>query len=125
MTSGSSPPVRPADHLANERTLLAYIRTALSLMAFGFVIARFALFLRYMGVMSHVTPPTGSTSEVLGLAFAIFGLALAIVGVVRYGMAARAIESGVYQSHSTAGVVLGVVTTLLGVLVVASLLRLL
>jgi putative membrane protein len=50
MTTGLSPPAvresRFRDHSANERTLLAWIRTGIALMAFGFAIARFGLFLR-------------------------------------------------------------------------------
>ncbi|AHC51394.1 membrane protein [Sulfolobus acidocaldarius SUSAZ] len=38
----------PSDHLANERTFLAWIRTGIALIGFGFVIARFALFLEVL-----------------------------------------------------------------------------
>ena len=38
--------VSPSDYLAAERTFLAWIRTGLALMGFGFVVARFGLFLR-------------------------------------------------------------------------------
>ena len=38
---------RYSDHAANERTFLAWVRTAIAMMAFGFVIERFDLFLRY------------------------------------------------------------------------------
>ncbi len=43
-----------ADYLAAERTLLAWIRTGLALMGFGFVVARFALFLQQIQVMQRV-----------------------------------------------------------------------
>ena len=33
------------DHLANERTFLAWIRTSIGIMAFGFVVVKFSLFL--------------------------------------------------------------------------------
>ncbi|HET8995258.1 MAG TPA: DUF202 domain-containing protein, partial [Acetobacteraceae bacterium] len=35
-----------SDHAANERTFLAWIRTAIAIMAFGFLVAKFNLFLR-------------------------------------------------------------------------------
>ncbi|MBV9232636.1 MAG: DUF202 domain-containing protein, partial [Candidatus Eremiobacteraeota bacterium] len=41
------------DTLANERTYLAYIRTALAFIAFGFVIARFSLFAREFASLMH------------------------------------------------------------------------
>ena len=37
---------RYSDHAANERTFLAWVRTAIAVMAFGFVIERFDLVLR-------------------------------------------------------------------------------
>ena len=40
---------RYADHSANERTYLAWIRTAISIMAFGFLIEKFDLFLNSLG----------------------------------------------------------------------------
>ncbi len=40
----------PADHLANERTFLAWIRTSIALMGFGFVIVKFALFIREISI---------------------------------------------------------------------------
>ena len=36
----------PTDHLANERTFLAWIRTSIAIMAFGFVVVKFALFVK-------------------------------------------------------------------------------
>jgi len=45
-----------SDYLAAERTLLAWIRTGLSLMGFGFVVARFGLFLQQMQAMQRASP---------------------------------------------------------------------
>jgi inner membrane protein YidH len=39
---------RYSDHAANERIFLAWVRTAIAMMAFGFVIERFDLFLRHV-----------------------------------------------------------------------------
>jgi putative membrane protein len=43
----------PSDYLAAERTFLAWIRTGLALMGFGFVVARFGLFLREIAMTTH------------------------------------------------------------------------
>jgi putative membrane protein len=45
-----------SDYLAAERTLLAWIRTGLALMGFGFVVARFGLFLQQLQVMQRASP---------------------------------------------------------------------
>lgn len=51
--SGAGTAQDPRVHLAAERTFLAWIRTGLSLMGFGFVVARFGLFLREIEFSQH------------------------------------------------------------------------
>jgi uncharacterized protein (DUF302 family)/uncharacterized membrane protein YidH (DUF202 family) len=70
-----------SDYLAAERTLLAWIRTGLALMGFGFVVARFGLFLQELQVAQHA-PPAQSYSFSLW-----FGTALIVVGVIVNGYA--------------------------------------
>ena len=65
-----------ADYLAAERTLLAWIRTGLALMAFGFVLARFALFLREIHLVQ-----SAFHGDSFGLSL-WFGTALIVVGVI-------------------------------------------
>ena len=65
-----------SDYLAAERTLLAWIRTGLALMGFGFVVARFGLFLQQLQVMQP-TPIEKSYGLSLW-----FGTALIAVGVI-------------------------------------------
>ena len=65
-----------SDYLAAERTLLAWIRTGLALMGFGFVVARFGLFLQQLQIMQQ-TPIEGSYGLSLW-----FGTALIAVGVI-------------------------------------------
>lgn len=64
-----------ADYLAAERTLLAWIRTGLALMGFGFVVARFGLFLQQLQVMRNIA------KQPYGLSL-WFGTALIAVGVL-------------------------------------------
>jgi uncharacterized protein (DUF302 family)/uncharacterized membrane protein YidH (DUF202 family) len=65
-----------SDYLSAERTLLAWIRTGLALMGFGFVVARFGLFLQQLQVMQR-TPIERSYGLSLW-----FGTALIAVGVI-------------------------------------------
>jgi len=70
------PPPGLSDSLAAERTFLAWIRTGLALMGFGFVVARFGLFLQRLQLIEPV-----STPKPVGLSV-WFGTALIAVGVL-------------------------------------------
>ncbi|MBA2224828.1 MAG: DUF202 domain-containing protein [Thermogemmata sp.] len=72
-------PVRdPRVFFAAERTLLAWVRTALGLIGMGFVVARFGLFLQL--VRAH--PPSGEHSW-----YALIGVTLALLGAAASGVA--------------------------------------
>jgi putative membrane protein len=67
----------PRVFFAAERTLLAWVRTGLTIMAFGFVVARFGLFLRLLAAQHvAVAMPTASRTDFSNLA----GIALVLVG---------------------------------------------
>jgi uncharacterized protein (DUF302 family)/uncharacterized membrane protein YidH (DUF202 family) len=66
-----------SDYLAAERTFLAWIRTGLALMGFGFVVARFGLFLQQLQILRQASAPVPSTGVSLW-----FGTALIALGVV-------------------------------------------
>ncbi len=86
---------RATDTLANERTFLAYLRTALALVGFGFVIARFSLFAREFAAMSKLPPATtGGMSILLGASMALAGIVTAVYGGWRYIETARGLRAG-------------------------------
>ncbi len=87
-------PVRATDTLANERTYLAYIRTALAFIAFGFVIARFSLFAREFSTLVHSTNPEPGLSTAFGTAMAVFGLLVALLGARRYAATDHGLRVG-------------------------------
>ena len=66
----------PGTYLAAERTLLAWIRTGLAMMGFGFVVARFGLFLRELAVASDALPERRLAASLW------FGTTLVVLGVV-------------------------------------------
>ncbi len=101
------------DHAANERTYLAWIRTSIALMAFGFVIEKFDLFLRYVMVASqaHVQAP-GLKAEGAGLVLIASGLLLTAFATWGFMRNRRLIDSsehllyrGTWPNLALAGVV--------------------
>src|SRR5256886_10887610 len=64
------------DHLANERTFLAWIRTGLATITFGFVVERFGLLLRELGLKSSLTSSTSTHYS------SIFGISLTLLGAI-------------------------------------------
>ncbi|MCG2888420.1 MAG: DUF202 domain-containing protein [Sulfolobales archaeon] len=53
----------PSDHLANERTFLAWVRTGIALIGFGLVIAKFAIFISLINASKQPLAPLGSGSS--------------------------------------------------------------
>jgi putative membrane protein len=103
-------------HQANERTMLAWIRTGISLMAFGFAIARFAVFLRQLAAIGPVrAPASGLGSTWVGAALVALGMLANLLATIRYAQVRRAIERGDVGAPSAALVyALGITATLIG-----------
>ena len=100
---------------ANERTLLAWIRTGLALMAFGFVIARLAVWLR----LEHPERDQIGSSA-LGIAVLALGMACHVIGAMRFVHARREIVAGRSIIPGTAGpVAVAVAVTALGAAAIA------
>lgn len=82
-------------YYAAERTMLAWVRTGVALMGFGFVVARFGLFLREMAIARDL-PDTSriGVSVWAGTGLLLVGVAANIVAAVRFGRFARDFKSG-------------------------------
>lgn len=79
------------DRLANERTLLAWQRTAIALMGFGVVVARFAVFLDTMQLAGGRPTGAGDSSRWIGAAMLLTGTLVALLGGWRTWTYARQI----------------------------------
>lgn len=83
---------RFSDHAANERTYLAWVRTAVAVMAFGFVVEKFDLFLSVAARSMHGPVPTGmgqtglnqAVGEAAGLLLILLGGAMMAVATWRF-----------------------------------------
>lgn len=113
------PPDRQREHQANERTFLAWLRTSIALISFGFVIARFGLFLRQLRVaITHQKTPINSVfnSENLGISLVIFGIALIALAAWRYNQVLWQIERGDYRPNRLIIWIVTGITMILGTL---------
>jgi putative membrane protein len=83
-------PSRIRDHLANERTYLAWMRTGISLLGFGVVIVR-------LRVLQPPLVPHVGNSWKLGLLFSLVGLITVLLSTIHYFTVRRDIEEDTYE----------------------------
>jgi putative membrane protein len=87
---------RYSDHAANERTFLAWVRTAVAIMGFGFLVEKFDLFIRAVGG-SIGLKPLGEHGQIIGnvagLALFVLGGAIMVLAVIRFRQTSRDIDA--------------------------------
>jgi putative membrane protein len=107
------------DHSANERTFLAWVRTAIAVMAFGFLVEKFDLFLE-LGAPSlagrMLSPPGQEFGSIAGLALIVLGTAMVAIAAARFLIIAKNIDSEERRpgTGSRVDVALAVLLVLLG-----------
>jgi len=76
----------PRVYFAAERTLLAWLRTGLTIIALGFVVSRFGLFVQLLAVQSasHSAAAQTALSAALGIAFVIVGSVCIVVATIQH-----------------------------------------
>jgi putative membrane protein len=87
-----------SDHAANERTFLACVRTAIAVMAFGFLVERFDLFLETVAPSlsgsGRMPSPAGQKfGNFAGLTLIVVGTAMVALAILRFIRNARDIDS--------------------------------
>jgi putative membrane protein len=109
----------PRVFFAAERTLLAWNRTALSLMAFGFVIERFGLFVSIL-MPQHTMPLQRGISFWTGLVFVLLGVFVAIFSTVQYKQLLRTLKPiEIPEGYRTdPGVITNLIVAALGVVLI-------
>ena len=112
----------PRIYMAAERTFLAWIRTGLALMGFGFVVARFGLFLKEVSLAAPNSPfkSTGFSLEV-GTMIVLVGVAVNVVATLQHVKMIRDLNAGVDVTGktSTTGIVLALLMAGVGLAMAA------
>ncbi len=98
------PPIadRQREHQANERTFLAWLRTSIALIGFGFALARFGIFLRQLQgavTQQQTTVHPLFNSETLGVSLVIFGIITIALAAWRYNQVYWQIEQSNYRPN--------------------------
>jgi len=89
---------RASEHLANERTFLAWVRTNIALMSFGFVLARIVPWLDEDKGGRAAASRLAAHTLPLGLGLMIFGAILTLLAAWRYDTVNREIETGLVKT---------------------------
>lgn len=111
-------------HMANERTFLAWIRTSIGIMAFGFVVEKFALFLKQMSIFlgqsttANTLPPSHGYSAIIGIFLVGLGSLLVLLAFVRYKKVERQINSDTFQPSSILDLIITVSIFAVGIFLV-------
>ena len=83
------------DHAANERTFLAWVRTAIAVIAFGFLVERFDLFLAIVApvaIQKRMTVARGEFGHLTGLVLIVLGIVMIFLAAGRFVNNARRID---------------------------------
>jgi len=102
-------PNRARDHLANERTFLAWVRTGAAIVVFGFAIGRFSIAMRQLTALQGHPMHTGGISVWMGSSAIVGGIVLVVAALMRYRRTRAQLDAGTFEP---AGAVLDIVTVL-------------
>lgn len=89
----------PRIYMAAERTFLAWIRTGIAFMGFGFVVARFGLFLREIALGNNmaVAQHNNGFSLPVGIALIVAGILVTLIAAIRHHRYVKALDRGQFR----------------------------
>ncbi len=117
----NKPTSNPSDHLANERTFLAWIRTSVAIMGFGFVVVKFALFIKQISLVLNtkqtVLPGKGYSTQI-GILLVGIGAFMALYSYLRYRDTEKQLLNKVYKPSQLPSLLLTLAIVIVGALLV-------
>ncbi len=115
--------------MANERTFLAWIRTSIGVMAFGFVVEKFALFIKQVSLIlgnvniERASSPSPGYSTIVGIFLVGLGTLMGLFAFVRYKKVERQIDKGTYEPSPILQIVLTLSVLAVGIFLVVYLIH--
>lgn len=110
-----------SDHLANERTYLAWVRTGIAIIALGFVVARFGLLLREINPLTPAAPSI-HFSSIVGVALVLIGGFMELLALKRFVKNQERIRIGMYEPTAAVEMIFSVSIFIFAILIVGYLL---
>ena len=107
-------------HMANERTFLAWIRTSIAIMAFGFVVEKFALFVKQISYLlgKEAALPSRGYSSIFGILLVALGAFMGILAFIRYKKVERQIDEDTYQPSLILDILLAISILAIGIFLI-------
>jgi putative membrane protein len=114
---------RSREHLANERTFLAWIRTSIALMGFGFVIVKFALFLKQLSLLLEKgVEASHGFSAMVGVVMVAVGVILAVFAFIQYKVNNKHLQNNYYAPRSVLSLIITLIMIVGGIVLIVYLL---
>jgi putative membrane protein len=132
MTTKKTTSASRRDHLANERTFLAWIRTSIGVMAFGFVVEKFALFIKQIGYflanqglpqVRDFSYEKAGYSPIFGILLVAIGALIGLLSFIKYLQVETQIEEEHYSYSRKLAISITALIVLVGVFLVVYLLE--
>lgn len=121
MDDNDKPIAYPSDHLANERTFLAWIRTSIAIMGFGFVVVKFALFIKQVSLVLNnkqtLLPGKGYSTQI-GILLVAVGVFMAFYSYLRYRITEKQLINKAYKPSFLPSLLLTLAILIIGILLV-------
>jgi uncharacterized membrane protein YidH (DUF202 family) len=111
-------------HMANQRTFLSWIRTSIGIMAFGFVVEKFALFMRNLSfffgkpVTTDAAPGSFGYSTIFGICLVAMGALMGLLSFIRYKKVEVEIDEDTYEPSLLLDIMVAMGIVVIGVFLV-------